>query len=281
MVTSFKTSAVSAWVGAGLVAALAAGVPGPARATDIGFTVNGTVTDPNPTLGYAPGSAVSFTWVLDGNAVSQARYSGPGASCCAGTLAWYQDYFSTTPHLWRSITGTGLTGAWQPQPDSDTSDIFISAGTFPQPYTASFGLQAQNIGGGLSGLLVNGLNVTGVQMNAVYLGLDAVGALGTGAVFSVPPPEATTLFAAVAGTYAVDRIFSDFGSIWSNSGQFRFRIDSLTIATVVPEPGTWALWLAGGAAVLGVARRRRAVAGAEATAPAAPSRHRCAAAPRA
>jgi len=25
----------------------------------------------------------------------------------------------------------------------------------------------------------------------------------------------------------------------------------------VPEPGTWALWLAGGVAVAGVARRRR------------------------
>jgi hypothetical protein len=28
--------------------------------------------------------------------------------------------------------------------------------------------------------------------------------------------------------------------------------------TPVPEPGTWALWLAGGAAMLGVARRRKA-----------------------
>jgi PEP-CTERM motif len=273
MVTSSKSSAASAWAGAGLVAALVGGLPGLAQATDISFTVNGTVTSPNPTLGYTSGSAVSFTWVLDGAAVGQARHSGPGTSCCGGTLAWYQDFFSTTPHLWRSITGTGLTGAWQPPAEADTSDVFLSAGTFPQPYSASFGIQAQNIGGGLSGLRVNGLNVTGVQMNAVYLGLDAVGALGTAGVFSVPPPDATTLFAAVAGTYAVDRIFSDFGSIWANGpggGQFTFRIDTLTIATVVPEPGTWALWLAGGGAVLGVARRQRATAGGVATLPAAP-----------
>lgn len=97
-------------------------------------------------------------------------------------------------------------------------------------------------------------------MNAVNLGLDAVGVLGTGTLFSGSPPNPTSLFAAVAGTYAVERVFSDFGSIWTDGthgGQFRFRIDSLTIAAV-PEPGTWALWLAGCAAVLGVSRRRQA-----------------------
>lgn len=237
---------------------------GPAQAADIRFTINGTVTSPTPTLGYTPGAAVSFSWVLDEAAISGARYSGPGPSCCSGSFAWYQDFFSTTPHLWSSITGTGLTGAWQPAATNDTSDVFISAGTFPVPYNGSFGMQAQDISGLSSGLRVNGLNVTGVQMNAVYLGLDAVGVLGTGALFSGSPPNPTAVFAALAGTYAVDRTFSDFGSIWANGpggGQFRFRVDSLTISAV-PEPGTWALWLAGGATLLGLARRRRARDGA-------------------
>ena len=59
---------------------------------------------------------------------------------------------------------------------------------------------------------------------------------------------------------------SFFGVDGNNSALFA---DGLTLAsecagceftrtvTAVPEPGTWALWLAGGAAVAGVARRRR------------------------
>ncbi len=250
---------------AGFAAVLAVAMAGPAQAADIRFTIDGTVTSPTPTFGYAPGTAVSFTWVLDDAAIALARHSGPGPSCCSGSFGWYQDFFSTTPHLWSSITGTGLTGAWQPAATNDTSDVFLSAGTFPVPYSGSFGMQAQDIGGLGSGLRMNGLNVTGVQMNAVYRGLDAVGVLGTGALFGGSPPDPTSLFAAVAGTYAVDRIFSDFGSIWTNGpggGQFRFRIDSLTIATAVPEPGTWALWAAGLAVCAASRRYRRAGAAA-------------------
>jgi len=257
MPPTVKTFASSAALAAAGLGALLA-ITGPAQAAAVSFTIDGTVTSPSPTNGYSSGSAVSFTWVLDDAAVRQARFSGPGPGCCAGTLAWYQDLFSTTPQLWSSITGTGLSGQWAPDPSRDTSDVFVSAGSFPQPFVASFGMQAQDNSGGPSGLLVNGLNVTGVQMNAVYLGLDLVGALGGPAVFSTPPPDATSLFLAVAGTYAVDRTFSDFGSIWANGvggSQFTFRIDSLTISPV-PEPATWALWLAGVAALCVVGRRR-------------------------
>ncbi len=244
------------------VAALAAMLCGlgaaPAAAQQVAFTINGTVTAPNPTLGYASGSAVSFTWVLDDNAARQARFSGP-SSCCAGTIAWYQDLFSTTPQLWQSITGTGLSGAWLPPVDKDDGSIFLSAGNYPQPYPASFGMLANSQIGFPSGLFVNGLTVSAVQMNAVYVGLDAVGRLGGSSVFSNPPPDPTALFLGLAGTYAVDRTFSDFGSIWASGpggGQFTFRIDSLTISAV-PEPASWALMVVGAGMLLSRRRRER------------------------
>lgn len=251
--------AATAWAQAACAAALAVSAAAPAQAVDLSFTIQGTVTSNTPALGFTTGSAVSYTWVLDESAVNQARFSGPAPSCCSGTLAWYQDLFSSTPQLWRSISGSGLSGSWQPPTTGDTGDVGLGAGTFPQPYGGSFAMQAQDNSGLGSGLRVNGLNVTGLQMSASFLGLDAVGALGVGTVFGTPPPSAGQLFGAVLGTYAVDRTFSDFGSIWANGpggGQFRFRVDSLTIATAVPEPGTWALWLAGSAALLGLARRR-------------------------
>ncbi len=235
-------------------------------ATQVAFTVNGTVVDPNPTLGYTSGSAVSFSWVLDDEAIRQARFSGP-TQCCSGTLGWYQDLFSSTPQLWRSITGTGLSGNWLPPTTSDDGNLFLSAGNFPQPYPASFGMLANAQIGAPTGLQVNGRPVSALQMNAVYLGLDALGTLGSTAVFSNPPPDATALFLGLTGTYLPDRTFSDFGSIWAsgtNGGQFRFRIDSLTISAV-PEPGTWAMWLAG-AAMMGLFLRRRVPAPAEASA---------------
>lgn len=237
--------------------ALVAGL-GPAQAaTQVAFTINGTVTAPSPALGYSSGSAVSFTWVLDDNAAQQARFSGATA-CCAGTLAWYQDLFSATPQLWKSITGSGLSGAWQPSATDDDGSLFINAGTFPQPYPASFGMLAEAQLGTPTGLLANGRNVTALQMNAVFLGLDAVGKLGGSAVFSNPPPDPTALFLGLVGTYARDPIFSGDGSIWANGvggGQFTFRIDTLTISAV-PEPGTPALWLVGALAVWGLSRRR-------------------------
>lgn len=254
--------------GARLLAALACVAVLPAHATQASFTIHGTVTSPTPTLGYTPGAALRFTWVLDDAAVLQARFSGPNCNGCAGSLAWFQDFFSTTPQLWRSITGSGLSGAWQPPADWDSGVVSVAAG--PQG-SHSFQMLAQAQTGFVSGLQVNGLPVQALQMNAVYQGLDLVGQVGPGsALTTTPPSDPTALLLTLAGTYAVDRLYSDMGAIWASGpggGQFTFRVDSLTIAAV-PEPSSWALMLAGMAAVAWGVRRRARPGGAVA-APAA------------
>lgn len=244
--------------GARLLAALACVAVLPAHATQASFTIHGTVTSPTPALGYTPGAAVSFTWVLDDAAVLQARFSGPNCNGCAGSLAWFQDFFSTTPQLWRSITGSGLSGAWQPPADWDSGVVSVAAG--PQG-SQNFQMLAQSQTGFVSGLQVNGLPVEALQVSAVFLGLDLVGQVGADiALTTTPPSDPTALLLTLAGTYAVDRLYSDTGTISASGaggGQFTFRVDSLTIAAV-PEPSSWALMLAGMASVAwGVRRRTR------------------------
>jgi len=244
-------------VGASLLAALGCAAVAPAHATQASFTINGKVTSPTPALGYTSGAAVSFTWVLDDAAVKLARFSGPNCSGCAGSLAWFQDFLSTTPQLWQSITGTGLSGAWLPPVDRDDGVISLGVGTAP---SNNFQMLANSQIGFTSGLQVNGLPVSALQMNAVYLGLDLETLVGPGAALTiVPPPDPTALLLNLAGTYAVDRTFSDFGSIWASGpggGQFTFQVDSLTIAAV-PEPETYALMLAGLGLVGWMAKRRK------------------------
>jgi hypothetical protein len=246
--------------GAGLLAVLGCAAVAPAHATQASFTINGTVTSLTPALGYTPGASVSFTWVLDDAAVNLARFSGTNCNGCYGSLAWFQDFFSTTPQLWRSITGSGLSGAWLPPVDQDDGSVAVGVGTSAPLFSQSFQMLASSQNGFLSGLQVNGLPVSALQMNAVYLGLDLVArASPINVLTTTPPPvDPTTLLLSLVGTYAVDRTYSDFGSIWASGpggGQFTFQVDSLTIAAV-PEPGSWALMLAGMASGAWVVRRR-------------------------
>lgn len=174
--------------------------------------------------------------MLDEAAILQARYNGPASG--PGSMGWYQDYFSSTPQLWKSIGGTGLTGVWQPPASDDGGYIGLSAGDYPQPCTGVFEMHGYvGYGGAATGLQLNGRDVTALQMHAVDLGLDALAAVGPS---GLAPPDPTALFVRLAGTYPVDPIFDRTASIWTSAAsggdQLRFQIDSLTVAAV-PEPG--------------------------------------------
>lgn len=257
MLSLLKARAQPAMVGACLLTSLCCVAVAPAHAAQASFTVNGTVISPTPGLGFTSGATVSYTWVLDDAAVKLARFSGPNCIGCAGSLAWFQDFFSTTPQLWQSITGTGLSGVWLPPVDRDDGFIALGVGTAP---SNAFQMLANSQIGFTSGLQVNGLPVSALQMNAVYLGLDLEALVGPGAaLITAPPPDPTALLLNLVGTYSVDRTFSDLGSIWASGpggGQFTFQVDSLTIAAV-PEPETHALMLAGFCLVGWVAKRRK------------------------
>jgi hypothetical protein len=236
-------------------------LPVPALAQQVSFTIDGETI--NNGQGYTPGTPVSFTWVLDAAAPPLARISEPGLGCCSGYIAWYQDLFSSSPQLWSSLSGTGLSGAWLPPTSDDSGSLGLTLGDFPLPYSARLDLVANTQLGSPAGLLVNGFTVWGLQVQASFIGLDALGLYGAGAFFGVPAsmlPDATAMFLGLAGTYPADTAFTTFGSIWgaapSGPSQARFRVDQLTISAVVPEPQT-GLMLAGGLLIVGALRMRR------------------------
>ena len=238
------------------VAGLACTLSTPARAQSVAFTVDGVITSEGQ--GYAVGAPVSFTWVLDDAAARQAAYSATAAVCCSATLSWTQEFFSASPQLWSSISGTGLSGQWLPNTDVDSGFVVIGVGEFPQPYPGVFQMLANAQVGWPTGLLANGFNVTALQVGATFIGLDALSAVGASTIFGGTPPDPVAFFQALAGTYPVDLIFNTSGAIWGNAPgpvQALFRVDQLTV-TAVPEPSTWALWMAGGGALLLWSRRR-------------------------
>lgn len=234
--------------------------PTTARAVPIAFQVNGQAL--NTTLGYVAGDAVSFTYVLaDQRPLDVTVSPNPPyfqSACCGGQFAWRQN-LPTQSHLWSDLRGTGLSGHWDPKANplqQTTSGLALWLGKSP---SQTIDLQAFDNAGTntANGVTVQGLPVTGFQVQAVFLGLNALAVYGD-QLFGSVVPHPNELFAGLYGTYAVDPIFSNFGSLQALGGSsLNFKVNSLTIsAAVVPEPSSLALALAGALLMLSLARRQ-------------------------
>jgi hypothetical protein len=240
--------------------------PSPGHAVPIAFQVDGQAL--NTALGYTVGDAVSFTFVLDDqrplNVTVSPNPPYVQSACCGGQFAWRQN-LSSQSHLWSGVSGTGLSGQWNPTANPlqrTTSGLSLWLGKSP---SQTIDLQAFDNAGtnAATGVTVQGLMVTGFQVQASFLGLSALAAFGD-SLFSSPVPHPNDLFAGLYGTYAADSIFSNQGTLNAlASPTFRFKPLSLTISPV-PEASSLAMALVGALVVLGFGGRsgrgRRGVA---------------------
>lgn len=257
------------WLHGALLAAGAAAWP--VAAAPVTFTFAGQVLTGGG--GYSAGAPVSFTFTLR-DFKPETLHVSPDppfqqSACCGGSWGWYQDLW-TQAHLWDEITGTGLSGRWNPV--NTPAQATTSALTVSLPHASSNALQlnAFDLGGSLTntGLWANGIKVSGFELGYSFLGLDVLAIIGDDQ-FSSPVPAPTALFSHVTGHYAVDPIFSGSSRFWlftpgQGTTQVSFRFTSVDIAVPnanpVSEPAT--PWLAAGAGLLGWAgvgqgRRRR------------------------
>ena len=169
---------------------------------------------------YTPGSSFTFSITL-------AFAPGGTVANLEGLSYWFEQQSSSAPFNF-AITNRDATG-------SQFNLLQTPGLTYPQNMTPS---SASDLGGSLQG-------VTGVGAGNYFIANITVSISGTAAPGTYIIENTTT----AAGKHSV--ISDDVGHTLA------FLQSTYTITTVVPEPGTTALVVAG-VAVLGVAWRRRA-----------------------
>lgn len=249
----FVTRASTGLIAGALVVAVLLFAPGRTAiaADQVLFTIDGTVVQDR--LGYTGGQSVSFSFLLDNPLERDVRESPaqafPQSSCCGGTWGWYQDT-NSQDHLWANVSGTGLSGAWDPVVDAGqpliNSALVLGLSNFPQPPSNSFTLQAFDFSGTNTntGLFANGFRVSGFQVSAVYRQLDPLGVYGLG-LYGQPVPDPTGLFLGLTGTYARDTLFSQTARLQAltplGTDFVDINVSSLTVSAVPAPPAVWLL----------------------------------------
>lgn len=232
-----------------LLAVLAAAAPlaVPAQVT---FTIHATVSFGS--AGYSAHAPVDFSFVL--NDFAPATPAGEVVASPAD--ANWEENTTSDPFLWSSVSGSGLSGAWQ-RPATDASSPASSIQLLSEDSGTSLSLVAgtDSSPGNDTGLIANGSGVSLLSFSATFNDLDFA------IPGSTPLPDPTVYFSAYVGDYAVNH--SNGGQLTlANSGLVLFDVTGLTIsaASAVPEPATVAL-LAGALALVAAAlfRLRRTV----------------------
>lgn len=250
-----------------LAAAAQATIHASVHAAPVTFTFTGTAV--NTAGGYNAGSPSSISITMRDYKPETLRVAPDPpyqqSACCAGSWGWYQDLWNQA-HLWDEITGTGLTGSWNPVNTSSQTTNSSLMVTLTHSGSNALQLAAMDLGGAATntGLLANGIKVMGWQVYYNFLGLDVLKAIGDDQ-FSKPVPDPTELFGRLTGHYDVDPLFTFVNRLWLFDPQqgrtsVDFSFTSVDIATpgatTVPGPGTLSLFA--GAAVLLLRRRRAA-----------------------
>ena len=242
----FKFASSAAAAGAAL--ALAVLVPTTARA-QVTITVTATATSSATGAGYTLGQSYTFAFTT-GPSFS----TTPVSYFVAGQNNWGEEE-ATDNQLFAAVSGTGLTGT------------FARPASFYGPYSylwirpANVSLFAGNDDSAAVGLFTpNATGIRAVHANGIILG-D-----GPDFAFAQTHTQPNAYFSAYAGTYTATS-----GTVILHDQNFtiigNFDATSVTIssASAIPEPSTYAALA--GAAVLGLAvwrRQRRSL-------PAAPS----------
>lgn len=198
------------------------------------FTVQATAN--STALGYTAGQSATFTFTLRDFGATPAVGSAPG-----DRYFWTEETL-TQPEIFSSVSGTGLAGTWS-RPSASGGAPFSELTVYNDN---SFKLYA---GSDVppTGLTVNGSGVRVVTFYATYTGLTFSG-------FTNTLPNPVTYLSNYLGTYSASSTWNArvFDATFQNAD---FTVNSITIASAVPEPATYAVLA--GAAALGLALWRR------------------------
>lgn len=199
------------------------------RALDVVFTFTGIALggDPGETLGYNEGDQITVKLVMNGSALGTAQ---------GGGIYWEQ-FDTSDPVLWRTVSGTGLTGTYVDPADPFSYVLANDSGFF------GFQASSDNIDENIGLLSPDGSPLLCICAD-----------LNTGVIFAEPVGNQTAeeYFANYVGSVPVDPGM-ELMMEGVGGGMAHFEVTGFTIS-MVPEPSTGVLM---GLGLTGLLLRRR------------------------